>query len=136
MLTTSTDTGAIGLTAARFQMKRLLSVASVVHVLLLSQFSDSYAAGPYDGEWTGSATPTGGRCKPASVTLTVLGKVVIGQARFELDAPNINGTVWEDGTFGATIGFQHLTGKFIQDEFEGTFKTSNCIWKMLLKRTK
>ena len=117
-------------------MKRLLSVASVVHVLLLSQVSDSYAAGPYDGEWTGSATSTGGRCKPASVTLTVLGKVVIGQARFELDAPNINGTVWEDGTFGATIGFQHLTGKFIQDEFEGTFKTSNCIWKMLLKRMK
>ncbi len=29
---------------------------------------------------------------------------------------------WEDGTFGATIGFQHLTGKFIEDEFEGTFK--------------
>lgn len=117
-------------------MKRLLSVASIVYVLLMSQFSDSYATGPYDGEWIGSATSTGGRCKRASVTLTVVGKVVIGQAKFELDAPNISGTVWEDGTFGATIGFQHLTGKFIRDEFEGTFKSFDCVWKMLLKRTK
>jgi hypothetical protein len=118
------------------QMKRLLIVASVAHMPFLSQFSDAYAAGPYDGEWTGSATSTGGRCKSAIVTLTVEGKVVIGQAKFERDAPKINGTVLEDGTFGATIGFQPLTGKFTQDEIKGTFKRFDCVWKMLLKRTK
>jgi hypothetical protein len=117
-------------------MKRLLTIASIAHMLFLSQFSDAYAGGPYDGEWTGSATSTGGRCKPASVTLTVEGKVVTGQARFERDAPNINGTVWEDGRFGATIGWQPFTGKFIQDEFEGTFKSFDCVWKTSLKRTK
>ena len=117
-------------------MKRLLTVASVTHMLFLSQFSYAYAAGPYDGDWTGSATSTGGRCKPALVTLTVEVKVVIGQARFERDAPNINGTVLEDGTFGATIGFQPLTGKFTRDEFEATFRSFDCVWKMLLKRTK
>jgi hypothetical protein len=68
--------------------------------------------------------------------LTVLGRVVTGQARFELGAPNINGTVREDGTFGATIGFQPLTGKFTQGEFEGTFNSFDCAWKMLLKRAK
>ena len=116
-------------------MKRLLIVASAAHSLFSLQLGDAYAGGPYDGEWTGSATSTGGRCKPAIVTLTVEGKVVTGQARFDLDAPNINGTVREDGAFGATIGWQPLTGKFIQDEFEGTFKGSGCVWKMLLKRT-
>jgi hypothetical protein len=118
------------------QMKRLLSVASVAHMLFLSQFSDACAAGPYDGEWTGSATATDGRCKPAIITLTVLGRAVTGQARFVIDTPNINGTVREDGTFGATVGFQPLTGRFIQDEVEGTFRSGGCEWKMLLKRTK
>ena len=117
-------------------MKRLLRIAAVAHLLLSSGFSDAYAADPYDGNWTGSATSTGGRCRPARVTLSVEGRVVTGQARFEGDAPNIHGTVLEDGALGATIGFQHLTGKFTQDEFEGTFKSSDCVWKMLLKRTK
>jgi hypothetical protein len=119
-------------------MKRLFYIAPVVHLLFSWQFSIAYAAGPYDGEWIGSATPTDGarRCKQGSVTLTVEGKVVIGQARFERDAPGIHGTVLEDGMFGATIGFQPLTGKFTRDEFEGGFKSSDCAWKMLLKRTK
>jgi hypothetical protein len=117
-------------------MKRLLFIASVAHFLFLWQSSDAYAAGPYDGDWTGSATSTGGRCKPAIVTLTVLGRVVTGQARFELDAPNIHGTVREDGTFGATIGFQPLIGKFIQDRVEGTFSSADCAWKILLNRKK
>jgi hypothetical protein len=117
-------------------VKRLLVVASVAHMLSSLQLNDAYAAGLYDGEWTGSATSAGGRCKPAIVTLIVEGKVVIGQARFERDTANVNGSVLEDGTFGATIGFQHLTGKFIEGEFEGSFESSGCVWKMLLKHTK
>jgi hypothetical protein len=57
----------------------------------------------------------------------------IGHTR---NTPNINGTVLEDGTFGATIGFQRLTGKFSRDKFEGTFKSSYCEWTMLLRHTK
>src|SRR5260370_30096722 len=74
--------------AENSQMKRLLVVASIAHVLLLSQLRDGGAAGPnaagaYDGEWTGSATSSsGGRCRPANVTLTVQGKVVTGPAKF------------------------------------------------------
>jgi len=116
-------------------MKRLLSVASVAPMLLLS-FSNSYTAGPFDGEWNGSATTTTGRCKPAIVTLTILGKVVTGRATFDGGAQDIHGTVWEDGTFGATIGFQHLTGNFIEDMFEGTFNGFGCAWKMSLKTKK
>ena len=97
----------------------------------------AYAAGPYDGEWTGSAKGTsGGRCKPADVALTVLGKVVTGQAKFETDTANIYGTVREDGTLAATIGFQPLAGKFAQDEVDGSFSNAGCKWEMLLKRAK
>ena len=116
-------------------MKRLL-VAPIAHMLLLTQLGDACAAGPFDGEWTGSATSTVGRCKPASITLTVQGNDVVGQARFEVDGPSINGTVREDGSFGATIGWQALTGKFTGNGLEGTFKSGDCIWKVLLKRTK
>ena len=117
------------------QMKRLLSVASIAHVLFLS-FRGAYAAGPFDGEWNGSAMATTGQCKPAIVMLTVLGKAVTGRATFERGAQEIYGTVWEDGTFGATIGFKHLTGNFIQDMFEGTFSGFGCAWKVSLKTKK
>jgi len=101
------------------QMKLAFSIAATAHLLFVSQFSDAYTADPYDGEWTGSAKGTSdGHCKPADVTLTVHGKVVTGQAKFETDGANIYGTVREDGTFGATIGFRPLEGKFVHDEGE------------------
>jgi len=113
-----------------------LIVATVAFLLLLPQVDNADAAGRYDGEWTGTATSTGERCKRAVVKLTVEGQVVLGQARFERDAPNINGTVYEGGAFGGTIGFQPIRGQFIRDEFEGTFKSFDCEWKALLRRTK
>jgi hypothetical protein len=63
-------------------MKRVLvaSVASVV--LLLTQFDEGFAAGsagPFDGQWTGSAKSAVAQCKSAKVTVTVEGTVVIGQ---------------------------------------------------------
>ena len=117
-------------------MNGLLIVATAAFLLLLPQFNNADAAGPYDGEWIGTATSTGERCKRAVVTLTVEGQVVLGQARFERNAPYINGTVDEDGAFGATIGFQPFRGQFIRDRFEGTFKSFDCEWKALLRRTK
>jgi hypothetical protein len=117
------------------QMKRML-VASAT-TLLLAQLTNVFAAGssgPFDGQWTGSATPTVQQCKSGKVTVTVEGTTVIGQAQFANDAPNIRGTVREDGTFGATIGWQPLTGKFGADGFDGTFKNGDCEWKMHLQR--
>ena len=67
------------------------------------------------------------------MTLTVAGKVVTGEVRLDRET-EIRGTVWEDGSFGATIGFSQLTGKFNRDAFEGEFEASDCTWKMLLKR--
>ena len=116
-------------------MPRLLLAASVAW-MLSAQISDAYAAGPYDGEWSGSATAPTGQCKPARVMLTIVGKVVTGSARFDGQTHNIHGTVREDGTFGATIGFQHLTGQFTEDMFEGTFNGFGCAWKMTLKINK
>jgi len=115
------------------RMKRRL-VAAATCVLLLSQFGGAYAAGPYDGQWTGTATPNRGRCKAASVTMSIAGKVVSGEMRLEGGTLEIRGTVWEDGSFGATIGFHHLTGQFRRDAFEGEFDSTDCKWKMQLRR--
>ena len=115
-------------------MKRLPHVAFVGFLLLLLPFGDA-RAGPFDGQWNGVATVTSGRCKPAVVTLTVGEMVGVGQARFERDARNIHGTITADGTFGATIGFDHLTGNFIEDIFEGAFRHFDCAYKVTLKRT-
>jgi len=104
-------------------------VATAAFVLLLSQFNNADAAGPYDGEWTGTATSTGERYKLAVVGLTIEGRVVLGQAKFERDAPNINGTVDDDGTFGGTIGFQPIRDN-------SCFKSFDCEWKALLRRTR
>ena len=112
------------------------TVATATFLLLLSQFNNAAAAGPYDGEWTGTATSSGERCKRAVVRLTIEGEVVLGQAKFERDAPNINGTVDKDGTFGGTIGFQPIRGQFMRDEFAGTFKSFDCEWKAHLRRTR
>jgi hypothetical protein len=110
--------------------------ATAAFLLLLPQFNKADAAGPYDGEWTGTATSTGERCKQAIVKLTVEGQVVLGEATFERDAPKINGTVDEHGAVGATIGFQPLRGQFAVDKFEGTFRSFDCEWKALLRRAR
>jgi hypothetical protein len=116
-------------------MNNQLIVATVAFLLLLLQFNNAHAAGPYDGEWKGTATSTGDRCKRAAVNFTVDGRVVLGQAKFDSDTSNISGTVTEGGTMGGTIGFQFLHGQFSGDEFEGTFKSADCQWETLLKRT-
>ena len=111
-------------------------VATATFLVLLSPFNNINAAGPYDGEWTGTAPSTDERCKPAVVRLTIEGQVVLGQAKFERGAPSINGTVDEHGTFGGTIGFQPIRGQFMRDEFQGTFKSFDCEWKARLRRTR
>ena len=116
-------------------MKRLRRIASVASLLVLSLAGDA-RADPFDGQWDGSATATSGRCRPAPVTITVSNKVGIGQVQFQRGTQEIRGTLTKDGAFGATIGFEHLTGTFVRDMFEGTFKGDDCVWKMVLKRTK
>jgi hypothetical protein len=111
-------------------------VATAAFLLLLPQFNNADAAGQYDGEWIGIARSDDERCKQSVVKLTVKGQVVVGQAKFGHDTPNINGTVDEDGAVGATIGFQLLRGKFVRDRFENTFKTVDCEWRAVLRRTR
>ncbi len=117
-------------------MNNRYNFAAVAFLLLLLPFNhgDAASPGPYDGEWNGQATSAGGRCKRAAVNFTVEGRVVLGQAKFDGDTPSINGTVDESGAVGATIGFQFLKGQFSGDEFEGTFKFSDCQWDTVLRR--
>jgi hypothetical protein len=119
------------------EMARVFMLVVSGAILLLAQFNNGFAAGgggPFDGHRTGSASSTVEQCKSAKVTLTVEGIIVIGQAQFSNDAPKINGTVREDGSFGATIGWQPLVGRFSADGFEGTFKNGDCGWEIHLQR--
>jgi hypothetical protein len=116
-------------------MNNRFIVAAVAFLPLLLPLATAGAAGPYDGEWKGTATPgTGERCKRAAVSITVDGKVVTGQAKFDSDTSNINGAVTESGYVGATIGFQFLNGQFNGEEFKGTFKFADCQWDAVLER--
>ena len=108
----------------------------IVQMLLLAQLGPACAAGPFDGAWEGFATPNAGRCKPAFVALNVEDNAVAGQARFQNDAPRINGTVRSDGSFGATIGWRPLIGKFSADKFAGTFRSGDCEWRIVLERAR
>jgi hypothetical protein len=112
-------------------------VATIAYALILFQLNSANAAGPYDGDWKGTATSTEDRCKHgAVVNFTVEGQIVLGQAKFEGDASSINGTVdANSGAVGATVGFQFLKGRFTGDEFEGTFRFADCQWEANLKRT-
>jgi hypothetical protein len=117
-------------------MRRWLVVAMGGLLLVLAPLQPAVGGGPYDGEWSGAATASAGRCRPAVVTLTVEGRAVTGQVRFERDTSNINGTVNDDGRFGATIGFQPLTGQFSRDELVGSFRSFDCDWTIALRRAK
>jgi hypothetical protein len=116
-------------------MKRLRRVASVAALLFLSLAGDA-CADPFDGQWNGLATPTSGRCRPATVTITVSTMVGIGEVNFQGEKKEIRGTLTKDGAFGATIGFQRLTGTFVGNTLEGSFTINDCVWKMVLKRTR
>jgi hypothetical protein len=110
-------------------------IIAILAFLLLLQFNDAGTAGPYDGEWQGTATSAGERCRRANLNLTVDGRVVLGQAKFDGDTSSISGSVNERGVVGATIGFQFLRGQFNGDEFEGTFRYADCQWDTVLRRT-
>jgi len=92
----------------------------------------------YDGEWSGSdGNDWSMQASPRDADRhSVTGRVGTGQVRFERDVANIGGTVREDGSFGATIGFRPLTGNFAGDMFEGTFEIFGCAWKMILNMKK
>jgi len=118
-------------------VERLLWVAFLAQLLFVPQVGDAYAAGAYDGEWIGSATGTPvGRCRPTNVVVTVAGNEAEGKATFDGDLRNIRGTVRPDGTLGATIGFQQLTGMFTEDRFEGIFSSLDCKWNVVLRRSR
>ena len=114
---------------------RLLPVMAIAGALFLANSGNVDAAGPYDGEWSGSARAArDGQCNAANVTLTIRNNEAAGQAKFGFESRNIFGTVRPDGTLGATIGFQYLSGKFTGDSFEGTFQTPECGWTVTLRR--
>jgi hypothetical protein len=118
------------------EKRRRLLIPAIVNMLLFSSCGNAFAAEPYEGQWNGSATAAqDSRCKAAKVAMTVQGQEVGGEATFGTEVRKIKGTVRPNGTFGGTLGFQHLVGNFKEETFEGAFRSFNCDWILILKRS-
>jgi hypothetical protein len=100
------------------------------------------AAGPYDGQWAGTARSTGntpGHFCPTEgpVTLTIEDGDVSGQIIFSAGAPVIHGRVVANGAVTGTAGTAALAGKFSQGMFEGSYTNpSGCQVSLRLVRAK
>ena len=94
----------------------------------------AFAAGPYDGQWQGSA----GRgfytdervCYAAEVRLTVaagrLQGTVTGSA-YDFGSLSLSGEVAPDGSVTAATNFaEKLAGKFSGDSFTGSLQSKSC----------
>jgi hypothetical protein len=85
----------------------------------------TFAAGPYDGAWSGSASGSvgaaGSRCS-AIVSATVADNEMKGTAVFgSINAP-FTGTIASDGKFDGKMGAsREFTGAFSGNSFSGSF---------------
>jgi hypothetical protein len=122
-------------------MRRALT-ALMLAVAPMMLPSSAGAAGPFDGQWTGTARSTGntpGHFCPSEVpvTLTVEDDGVSGQIIFAAGAPVIRGRVAAGGGFAGTAGSAALTGKFSQNKFAGSYTNPNgCSVSLGLARAK
>lgn len=101
----------------------------------------SKAAGPYDGNWTGSAQGAANSRGAAnvciaSVTATVENNAVKGMMAFPRTTAPLVGTIAADGSFTSAGG--GITGKFTGSSFEGSFSVPNGYcnpYRLVLKRS-
>jgi len=102
----------------------------------LLSFNAAHAAGPYDGEWKGTAV-TRPPCNMGEIALSVADNKVSGEARFPRGTPHIAGVVADDGKFDGSVGHWRFTGIFKDDAFSGSFSTvGRCDMTVTLTRAK
>ena len=123
-------------------MARILLLA---FALLFSFAGLAFAAGPFDGNWTGeanglmSATGRGsgsGLCS-GSATATVKDNVLTGSMQLGRSNPGFGGKIATDGSFTGHVGQFPATGKFSGNAFNGNFNsTANCAeWRITMNRS-
>lgn len=105
------------------------------YVFMLMTGSAAFAAGPFDGTWTGGASNSA--VKGCAATPTVDFKVaenkLTGTAQFHGKGPPLIGLVQPDGSIESTA----LNGKFNADSFAGEVKNpiTNCTYSIRMKKS-
>jgi hypothetical protein len=104
-------------------MRRIL-VSSVI--FLLAQLGTAFAAGPFDGNWSGEVAGTTGpvRTCTASIKGQVQDNVLHGVITWGKFKPSdVGGKIAADGSFTSPAG--RVTGKFEGNNFTGSFSVPN-----------
>lgn len=121
-------------------MKRILILASIAVLYV----APAFAAGPYDGSWTGEADALvtggsrgGGAACTGVVTATIKDNKVQGQIQYGHVTSGFGGTISPDGSFTGRAGPNPTTGKFSGNSYAGTYTANgNCQnYRMSLKRS-
>jgi hypothetical protein len=121
-----------------------------ISILCVLEIASADAAGPYDGDWTGKALPTLGRCRnPFEVKVTIANNTVSGvwddkpmQGTTSTLATHgeVTGVVGADGTLDGGVrsenGTAKLSGKFAGSSFKGSFHGRACTFELTLERAR
>ena len=104
----------------------------------------AFAAGPYDGNWSGEANGVmsaqghsgSGLCS-GTITATVKDNVVNGAMQAGRANPGFGGRIEADGSFKGHVGQFPATGKFSGSSFDGSYTSNaNCAdWRITMKRS-
>ncbi|HTZ79898.1 MAG TPA: hypothetical protein VMC10_18440 [Stellaceae bacterium] len=100
----------------------------------------AFAAGPFDGTWTGESPPGPGRngCPANEITAKITDGKLLGEYQVGRYTFHIRGTVGADGKL--TNGFMAnipLEGAFSGGNFEGSYQSKECntVRKVTLHKT-
>jgi hypothetical protein len=89
----------------------------------------SFAAGPYDGNWSGEVQGTGSHCMGGKVQMQISNSTISGVVGLAAGSIRIQGAVAADGSLKATYGNPSnggestLTGQISGGDFAGTLES-------------
>ncbi|HUE18919.1 MAG TPA: hypothetical protein VMQ63_04025 [Stellaceae bacterium] len=102
-------------------MKRLMVAA----IAVLLPLGVAFAAGPYDGTWTGPLKGSGTHCPPGAITLRVADGRIAGNIQLSNGTVRLAGSVATDGSATASYNYVSngtsgtVNGKFSGSQFTG-----------------
>ena len=88
----------------------------------------AYAAGPFDGQYTGGSPGTGGRlgCPATTASVSIADSKITGHYQSVGSTFPVSGTVAPDGTVTGKWSVYPITGKFTGTHFAGTYTSKEC----------
>ena len=118
----------------RSAVRRSVDGESMKNVFFAAAFAAAailgvaFAAGPFDGQWTGMSPGTGGKsgCGDKAATISITDGNITGQYTQKSYTFPIAGTVAPDGTAAMSFNKNKLTGKFAGTHFTGSYDSPEC----------